>query len=106
MASLKQIRRRITSVKNTQKITRAMKMVAAARLRRAQQNITQLRPYALEMLDVISSVAARAGEQQGDAGEKKTDDRRKKTDDRRKEDSSFLNLRSSVSSPGEGQRIG
>lgn len=64
MSNLKQIRRRITSVKNTQKITRAMKMVAAARLRRAQTAITQLRPYALETLEVLSSVASRAGEEE------------------------------------------
>jgi len=62
MANLKEIRTRIGSVKSTQKITRAMKLVAAARLRKAQQNITQLRPYALETLDVLSMVAARAGE--------------------------------------------
>lgn len=63
MANLKAIRKRIGSVKNTQKITRAMKMVAAARLRRAQQNITELRPYARKTLEVLSSVAARAGEE-------------------------------------------
>ncbi len=60
MANLKAIRKRIGSVKNTQKITRAMKMVAAARLRRAQQAITELRPYAQKTLEVLSSVAARA----------------------------------------------
>ncbi len=63
MPSLKAIRKRIGSVKNTQKITKAMKMVAAARLRRAQQNITELRPYAVKTLEVLSSVAARAGEE-------------------------------------------
>lgn len=62
MANLKDIRKRIGSVKNTQKITRAMKLVAAARLRRAQQAITELRPYALKTLDVLSVVAARAKE--------------------------------------------
>ena len=64
MANLKAIRKRISSVKNTQKITKAMKMVAAARLRRAQQNITELRPYALKTLEVLSSVALRAGEEE------------------------------------------
>lgn len=64
MASLKEIRKRIGSVKSTQKITRAMKMVAAARLARAQTAITELRPYALKTLDVLSSVAARAGEEE------------------------------------------
>ncbi len=59
--NLKAIRKRITSVKNTQKITRAMKMVAAARLRKAQQAIIELRPYAIKTLEVLSSVALRAG---------------------------------------------
>ncbi len=62
MANLKAIKKRIGTVKNTQKITRAMKMVAAARLRRAQQAILELRPYAVKTLTVLSSVAARAGE--------------------------------------------
>ena len=62
MANLKAIRSRIVSVKNTQKITKAMKMVAAARLRRAQQAITELRPYAVKTMEVLSSVAARAGD--------------------------------------------
>jgi len=64
MANLKAIRTRIGSVKNTQKITKAMKMVAAARLRRAQQAITELRPYAVKTMEVLSSVAARAGEEE------------------------------------------
>jgi F-type H+-transporting ATPase subunit gamma len=64
MPNLKTIRKRISSVKSTQKITRAMKLVAAARLRRAQERITQLRPFALQTLEVISSVAARAGEEE------------------------------------------
>jgi F-type H+-transporting ATPase subunit gamma len=59
MAGLKAIKRRIVSVKNTRKITRAMKMVAAARLRRAQQRITDLRPYAIKTTDLLMSVAAR-----------------------------------------------
>ncbi|MEC7520015.1 MAG: ATP synthase F1 subunit gamma [Myxococcota bacterium] len=63
MANLKAIRKRIGSVKSTQKITRAMKMVAAARLAKAQQAITELRPYALKTLEVLSSVASRAGEE-------------------------------------------
>ncbi|MDH5675023.1 MAG: ATP synthase F1 subunit gamma [Myxococcales bacterium] len=60
--NLKEIRRRIASVKNTQKITRAMKLVAAARLRKAQENITRMRPYALETLEMLSSLAARTGD--------------------------------------------
>ncbi len=67
MPSLKAIRRRIASVKNTQKITRAMKMVAAARLRRAQQRITDLRPYADKTRDVTQSVAGRARGDEGTA---------------------------------------
>lgn len=62
-ADLKSIRKRIGSVKNTQKITKAMKMVAAARLRKAQQNITELRPYALKTLEVLSSVALRSADE-------------------------------------------
>ncbi len=58
MASLKSIRKRIVSVKATQKITRAMKMVAGARLNRAQQRIVALRPYAVKTGDVLASVAA------------------------------------------------
>jgi F-type H+-transporting ATPase subunit gamma len=64
MANLKSIRKRIISVKNTQKITKAMKMVAAARLRRAQQAITELRPYAVKTHEVLSSVASRAGDEE------------------------------------------
>lgn len=53
MPSLKSIRKRITSVKSTQKITRAMKMVAGAKLNRAQQRITELRPYAVKVQEVL-----------------------------------------------------
>ena len=59
MPSLKAIRRRIGSVKNTQKITKAMKLVAAARLRRATQRITELRPYAKKVAEVLRAVVAR-----------------------------------------------
>ena len=62
MANLIDIRRRIRSVKNTQQITKAMKMVAAARLRRAQDRILATRPYALEIRKVIANLAAHAGE--------------------------------------------
>ncbi|MAE73505.1 MAG: ATP synthase F1 subunit gamma [Bdellovibrionaceae bacterium] len=58
MPNLKDIRNRIDSVKNTQKITKALKMVSAAKLRRAQQNITSLRPYAKGLLTVIADIAA------------------------------------------------
>ena len=60
MPSLKTIRKRITSVKATQKITRAMKMVAGARLNRAQVRITELRPYALKTHEVLAEVTALA----------------------------------------------
>jgi len=58
VATLRQIRRRINSVKGTQKITKAMKMVAAAKLRRAQENIFQARPYAYKLREVLAGVAA------------------------------------------------
>ncbi len=61
MPSLKAIRTRIASVKNTQKITRALKLVAAARLRRAQDDIAAARPYARGLDEVIAEIAARAG---------------------------------------------
>ncbi|MFL6842110.1 MAG: F0F1 ATP synthase subunit gamma [Sphingomicrobium sp.] len=59
MASLKALKIRIGSVKSTQKITKALNMVAAAKLRRAQQNATAARPYAARMTDVVSSLAAK-----------------------------------------------
>src|SRR5215212_3946464 len=59
MASLKALKIRIGSVKSTQKITKAMKMVAAAKLRRAQQNAQAGRPYATRMSAVVSSLAGR-----------------------------------------------
>ncbi len=59
MPTLLDIRRRIRSVKNTQQITRAMKMVAAARLRKAQERVFNARPYAHQMMDLLSSLAAR-----------------------------------------------
>jgi F-type H+-transporting ATPase subunit gamma len=59
MATLRDIRRRIRSVQSTQKITRAMKLVAAAKLRRAQERITEARPYALRMAELLSSLVTR-----------------------------------------------
>ncbi len=59
MASLKDIKKRIGTVKNTQQITKAMKMVSAAKLRRAQEAVTAARPYADKMADVLSSLALR-----------------------------------------------
>jgi len=59
MPSLIDLRRRIRAVKNTQQITKAMKMVAASKLRRAQERIMNARPYAVQMQRVLSSVATR-----------------------------------------------
>jgi F-type H+-transporting ATPase subunit gamma len=63
MASLLDMRRRIKSVKNTQQITKAMKMVAAAKLKRAQDRVTASRPFARKMSEVLGSLSAKvAGE--------------------------------------------
>ncbi|MBI5179720.1 MAG: ATP synthase F1 subunit gamma [Nitrospinae bacterium] len=61
MASTREIKRRITSVKNTRQITKAMKMVAAAKLRRAQDAVVQARPYATKMREVVGSLGASFG---------------------------------------------
>ena len=60
MPTLRDIKRRIASVKSTQQITRAMKLVAAARLRRAQERIVEARPYCRSMASVVSDLARRA----------------------------------------------
>ena len=60
MANVRDFRTRIRSVKSTQQITRAMKLVSAAKLRRAQDRIVMARPYARKMLEVLSSLASRA----------------------------------------------
>jgi F-type H+-transporting ATPase subunit gamma len=59
MATLKAIRKRISSVRNTQQITKAMKMVSAAKLRRAQEAAVAARPYAEKMTELLKNVAAR-----------------------------------------------
>ena len=59
MASLKDIKKRIGTVKNTSQITKAMKMVSAAKLRKAQEAVVAARPYADKVQDVISSLALR-----------------------------------------------
>ena len=64
MASLIDIRRRLRSVKSTQQITKAMKMVAAAKLRRAQDRVVGARPYAALLGSVLASVRAHAGDVQ------------------------------------------
>lgn len=61
MANLKEVRERISSVKSTQQITKAMKMVAAAKLRRAQQAIVQLRPYSNKLSEILSNILSNLG---------------------------------------------
>jgi F-type H+-transporting ATPase subunit gamma len=60
MAKTRDIKRRIRSIRNTMQVTRAMKMVSAAKLRRSQDRIIQARPYAKRMLEVLRSLATRA----------------------------------------------
>ena len=57
MANLKEIRTRITSVNSTMQITSAMKMVSAAKLKRAQNAVTQMRPYAEKLQEILSNVS-------------------------------------------------
>jgi F-type H+-transporting ATPase subunit gamma len=64
LATLRDIRRRIGSVKNTKQITRAMKVVAASRLRRSQERIFNARPYANQMMTLLESLAARLEQQE------------------------------------------
>ena len=59
MATLKAIRKRISSIRNTQQITKAMKMVSAAKLRRAQEAAVQARPYADKMADLLKNLSSR-----------------------------------------------
>ena len=59
MPSLQSLRRKISSVKNTQKITKAMKMVASAKLKRAQNRILAFRPYGLKMREVVANLSRR-----------------------------------------------
>ena len=63
MPTLRDIKRRIRSVESTQKITRAMKLVAASKLRRAQERILEARPYAFKMAELLGSLVGRAGEE-------------------------------------------
>lgn len=63
MANTKELRNRIKSVKSTQQMTKAMKMVAAAKLRRAQDGITRLRPYALKLNEIMGNLAANVSEE-------------------------------------------
>ena len=63
MASLLDMRRRIKSVKNTQQITKAMKMVAAAKLKRATDRVTAARPFAQKMSEVLGNLSSRVGDE-------------------------------------------
>jgi F-type H+-transporting ATPase subunit gamma len=63
MANTKELRERIKSVKSTQQLTRAMKMVALAKLKRAQDAITQLRPYAQKLGEIMSNIASNMSEE-------------------------------------------
>jgi F-type H+-transporting ATPase subunit gamma len=63
MASLLDMRRRIKSVKNTQQITKAMKMVAAAKLKRAQDRVTAARPFAQKMSEVLSGLSSKVADE-------------------------------------------
>ncbi len=61
MATLRDIKQRIVGVKSTQQITKAMKMVSAARLRRAQENIMNAKPYSRKMAEVLSHLLKKCG---------------------------------------------
>ncbi len=58
MANLKEIRNRIASVSSTMQITSAMKMVSASKLKRAQDAMTQMRPYAAKLKEILSNLSA------------------------------------------------
>src|SRR5215470_15491828 len=62
MPSLQDLRRRVRAVKNMKQITKAMKMVAAARLRRAQERVVAGRPYTAKMMQILGDAARRAPE--------------------------------------------
>ncbi len=65
MASLKEVRNRITSVSSTQQITSAMKMVSAAKLRKAQDAVTQMRPYANKLREILENLSASLDSSEG-----------------------------------------
>ena len=65
MASLKEVRNRIVSVGSTQQITSAMKMVSAAKLRRAQDAVTQMRPYANKMREILENLSGSLSSSEG-----------------------------------------
>ncbi len=65
MASLKEVKSRISSVMSTQQITKAMKMVAAAKLRKSQDRIIQMRPFAKKMNALLQNLSADQSDGQG-----------------------------------------
>src|SRR6266498_4562077 len=65
MANLKEVRNRIVSVSSTQQITSAMKMVSAAKLRRAQDAVTQMRPYAQKMREILENLSGSLDSNEG-----------------------------------------
>jgi F-type H+-transporting ATPase subunit gamma len=73
MASLKEVRNRIVSVSSTQQITKAMKMVAAAKLRRAQDNIIRMRPYAQRLSSILTNLSRLAEEAEPNVYSRKRD---------------------------------
>ncbi len=75
MATLQDIRRRIRSVQSTQKITRAMKLVAAAKLRRAQERVIEARPYAAKMAELMRTLGRGLGEDKHPLLVRRTGDR-------------------------------
>jgi F-type H+-transporting ATPase subunit gamma len=66
MPSLKEVKNRITSVISTQQITKAMKMVAAAKLRRSQERIQQMRPFAQKLTALLQNLSAAQTDGAGD----------------------------------------
>src|SRR5438034_2396988 len=66
MASTREVRRRIRSVKNTAQITKAMQMVASSKMRRAQERVHQARPYSEQIRALVSRLANASGDDLGD----------------------------------------
>ncbi len=75
MASLKEVKSRITSVISTQQITKAMKMVAAAKLRKSQERITQMRPYAQKLTQLFQNLSAAAQDDQAWYSQPRSEDK-------------------------------
>ena len=73
LANLKEIRTRISSVSSTMKITSAMKMVSAAKLKKSQDNIEKLRPYAEKLNNLISDLSDGSGDELGPLVEERSD---------------------------------